>query len=869
MAKLMVRFLITAAAFAPAPVFAQTDSADETQSEPGREIVVTATRQETTLQKTAAVVNVINAQKIEDLRITDVQAITQSVPGLKLDGNISFQSRLGLRGAITTGDRASLSQSVGLYIDGIFIGRQVGLLAQLQDAERVEVLRGPQGTLFGRNVVGGAISIISKDPSKTPEGKIFAGAGSFGMREFGARYSGPISDRLGFDLSGSYREDNGWLTNVVTGNKLDARRDILVRGKLAYDADPLRIEAFLNYSHNGVKGLPRSTVATTIDRPEQCATGPSNFIRTQLRAAGFTTAQINAQVAQICAAPLTGDPVRFNPITIAENPRQTQKARDGSSEADSFTGGITATIKLGERISLESITGYSSILSKATDFDFYVDPLLGLLQDQRVLNNTFQQELRLFGTLPAFGIDDAVNYQFGGFYWWDRVRSDAEARITAAVNAPEDVFGVAFGGVQPTIYELPFLPGNLVSPLVNQLNGNPPKRFNNYERATTDSLAAYGQVTVRPAEWLGITLGGRYTRDKLRATTLVVGDAADSSSLLPPPCFFIGDAGDPAFPSRLAKLDAQSAIANNLTLSQCASAPGFARNSDKFTYKAGIEGLWENVGPFDSLLIYGSITSGYKAGAFVFRGSIPTAIELPPETVTNYEVGFKALFANGRIAFNVSAFQADYNDLQTLSSSQTTTIGGGTARAVSVDARSRGLEMQLQLFPTRGLSIDLFYALLDAKARPGQTVPDFNNNPVQIGGNRLPQAPKQSLTAGLSYRTDLNENTKLRFNTNFNYESSVCYTIENTSCLYPVLVEASIQRNWDASLGITYKNFDLSLFMRNILDRQAANRVLAGPTSAMYHPFEAFGLRKQYWGGLIQRPRTFGATLSYKFGERR
>jgi outer membrane receptor protein involved in Fe transport len=204
--------------------------------------------------------------------------------------------------------------------------------------------------------------------------------------------------------------------------------------------------------------------------------------------------------------------------------------------------------------------------------------------------------------------------------------------------------------------------------------------------------------------------------------------------------------------------------------------------------------------------------------------------------------------------------------LQTLSSSQTTTIGGGTARAVSVDARSKGLEAQLQLFPARGLSIDFFYALLDAKARAGQTVPDFNNNPVQIGGNRLPQAPKRSFTVGLSYRTDVGEDTKLRFNTNFNYEGVVCYTIENTSCNYEVLRKASIQRNWDASLGITHKRVDLSLFVRNILDRQAANRVLAGPTSAMYHPFEAFGLRKQFWGGLIQRPRTFGATLRYNFG---
>ena len=229
------------------------------------EVVVTAERREANLQETPVTLTALTGEQVADQGITTTQDIAKTVPNLQLLPLTSSPStfQIGLRGGVEqTGGLIVSEPVVGLYVDDVYRGRLQGSNVQLLDVERVEVLRGPQGTLYGRNTFSGAIKIVTRTPSadsQWAEGSI--GAGSFGEWNAKASVGGGLTDHLGGSLSVLYRDQSdGWIFNRATNRDIGKERNLALRGKLAWADGPLSATLTLGYAKDENDGYIAAAV---------------------------------------------------------------------------------------------------------------------------------------------------------------------------------------------------------------------------------------------------------------------------------------------------------------------------------------------------------------------------------------------------------------------------------------------------------------------------------------------------------------------------------------------------------------------------------------------------------------------------------
>ncbi len=335
------------------------------------EIVVSASRKAQNLQEAAAVITVMNAGEIEKLRLGGIGGLTESVPGLSLDGSHKDQNRIGMRGAFSSADTPSSGQAVGLYIDGVYFGRSASMGPVLFDMEQIEVLRGPQGTLYGPNVVGGLINIQTKDPSlEVNEGKIEVTAGNFGALEVAGRFSTPlIEDELAASISIMKSDSDGWVRNLVTGNKLDQVDTTSLRLKALWTPnDKTRVESFVEFWQDDTFGEVRHLYARV------------------------------------------GEPERFD---IPSDIERTLINDDAEYDRDVYTVGLSVDYDISEKVTLKSITSVHETDSLSEDVPFLAGLEEGINATRDSQVETFTQEFLLFG--EARNLD----WQTGVYYYDD------------------------------------------------------------------------------------------------------------------------------------------------------------------------------------------------------------------------------------------------------------------------------------------------------------------------------------------------------------------------------------------------------------------------------------------------------------------
>ncbi|CAN0301057.1 unnamed protein product, partial [Ectocarpus sp. 13 AM-2016] len=179
------------------------------------EVVVTAQHREESLQDVPIAITAIGAEELRAADISDLNAISLRTPGFSMGTFTPAQPQLYIRGIGSNADGASEDQSVVVFLDGVYLGRTAGQAFDLYDLERIEVLRGPQGTLYGKNAAGGALNIITQKPSDEFEGGIEVSGGDLGYLSTRAKVSGPLSDNLAGKLSLSYKERDGYVESIV------------------------------------------------------------------------------------------------------------------------------------------------------------------------------------------------------------------------------------------------------------------------------------------------------------------------------------------------------------------------------------------------------------------------------------------------------------------------------------------------------------------------------------------------------------------------------------------------------------------------------------------------------------------------------
>jgi len=422
------------------------------------EVIVTATKRAQSLQDTPVAVNAFTADTIEEAGINNASDLAVMTPALTINVNTSpFNARMTIRGVGTAQTDPALEPSVGLFVDDVFIGRTGLGMSDLTDIERIEVLQGPQGTLYGKNTNAGAISVITKKPNLDEfEGHIEASAGNYSMGRLTASASGPLTDSLAYRLSGSINQRDGYYDNAG-GDDLNDADDWNLQGKLYWEASDV-LTVMLNGSH--------------IERDTTCC-----------GADAVQTDAVNAALIDQSFSPDKNDPYDYKVAVDIDSGFE--------MESDLMSATIDYSAPFGE---IKSITAWN-------DYEYTVnqDPDRSQLDVLALVNDEFEgdslsQELRLTSSIGS-----SFDYQLGLFYYEQTTKRGGTGEPFVIVG--EDFIPI---GAQQ---DLPFpVPINfLVQPGDNLL-----AEFNQ----ETETIALFGQATWHIGDAWHITGGLRWTDEE-------------------------------------------------------------------------------------------------------------------------------------------------------------------------------------------------------------------------------------------------------------------------------------------------------------------------------------------------------------------
>lgn len=567
------------------------------------EIVVTAQRREENLQDVPVAVTALGGDTLKSFRVTDMQDLSGLAPSLHI-GHQGHQSipTIALRGITSGTSQNTVDPKVGLYLDGVYIGRSVGAIFDLADIERVEVLRGPQGTLFGRNATGGAISLVTAAP--TGELSLEQDL-SFGNNEaFRARtiLNLPAFGPLAVKVTYLHDENDGSMENRIGGRTIDLRLRDPRLGVLRY-ADRL-----------GAKDVDAVQLAARL-KASEALTFDYRFDYTDSETVGYPMQTLGIVGA---TAPLVQGIFAFQPlfggITNLSLARLDRVANATSVQPLKVEGhNLTATWQLRDDVALKSITAYRELdqdpniydLSATGGVRFTLPQLFALLGGQAAA----------IPTLPV-GPNDS-------FFTLLTTRETSQRQFTEElqVTVTQDAFDLVAGVFyfdehSPSLSALGiFQPVSNGVVIPTPLDGAFGSGVNE-SIADNQSLAFYSQGTWHATGKLDLTAGLRYTQDDRKTDLIQTGAAA-------------GGGGSSLRPGIYKTDFSNTSIAVNLA------------------YR-----------PTDGVMTYAKVATGYVSG-----GQLDT-IPFGPEKLTNYELGMKSQLLDNRLRTNVAAFYMDYKDLQ-------------------------------------------------------------------------------------------------------------------------------------------------------------------------------------------------------------
>jgi iron complex outermembrane recepter protein len=652
------------------------------------EMVVTSRAREEALQDVPISVSLVSGDTIEETGIENLEELAGLVPNFTVVQD-PIGDKLNIRG-IFTSEVPSLEQSVSTFIDGVNRGRGAQARLDFLDLERVEVLRGPQETLFGKNTVGGALSLTTRKPTPTFEANLNVGYETeLEETTVGGVISGPFTEAVRGRLAYSFSDqDEGFIDNVLLGNSAPLQKDNLARGTLEFDLTEstlLRLRA--DYADFETQGQPFSL---TNPGPLAPLLQPFGLAAGSLR---------RTAIAQNPAGPLAIGNV-------------------GEIEGDSQEVAVTLEQQFKSGGELEVIGAYTSLdFDRSLDADFSPLDALGVFDSE-----DFEQA----SLSVRFLSDDSgrVRYIAGLYYQQSELSLSAVTSLNTPVFAGLSAAGCQAAGLTPTDAQLLFgavaalnmglPPPDVSSQLVRagsaavvnactsfgalQTFPTPLSRFLSLDQ-DVDVGAVYTQVDFDLTPSLQFTLGVRYTVEEKQARQRLF--AADFGTLNP------NAALNPALFTLL------ESTPHDFSRDQ------LDRKENKTTYSGTLQ--WKATDTFNA---YISTSSGFKAGGFNVAALSASAAEAEfgPEEVVAYELGFKAGLFGGRAQLNAAFFFTDIEDLQ---GSQFT---GGTSFIVqnAAEAETKGVEVdaRYQFNKDIGVSVAASYTDFEFTSfpRPGCSV---------------------------------------------------------------------------------------------------------------------------------------------------
>ena len=719
------------------PAFAQDAESEAQAARNDNVIIVTATRRAQDVQDIPLAVTAISPQQLEAQRVVNIQQIAALAPSFTASQAqlASGSVVLRVRGVGTTSNNIGFESAVGIFIDGAYQARPGVALSEFVDVERVEVLRGPQGTLFGRNTSAGALNITNVRPDVTEfSGFVNAEYGNFDEKSLQGAVNVPIvQDTLALRVTGALRQRDGFLTVVDrTGREVGDTNDVdqwLVRGQLGWDTDSgLRGRLIADYSKSqssccGAVELYQSPLVTggayaAVGMGLNGGNGQPSVSTSERDQGAFERAMDNRVVS-----------ANFAPIADIENYGVTGELEFPISEnAD--------VIFIGSYRKYDSFENYDSDF---TGLDIFNVPALNLEIDNWTAELRFQGE----------GMGGKLNYMIGGFYSDETI--DQSATFALGQDFGENVGALLFPATAGALGPNPLTVFTGVDPAGT--------RTTNRFQQDAKSYALFTHNSFEITDGLELTVGARYSwEDKSGGFT----QTATNNRICPATLTAVGAGGvAPVVPAALRPsfiglgCFGFTAPAN---LPQSAALPlvrtfqsDFNDEELIYTVKLGYE-----FSPFVSS--YASFTHGYKAGGInldttaAVGGADPTFLS---EEVDAFELGVKGQTPDGALTVNIAAFYEEFTNFQVLEFT-------GTAFAtfnVPV-AETKGIEIESLLRPADGLTLNLAATFLEA------SYPDDcagNQTAVQVValcGNDLTNAPQVVALAGAMWEKPINDSTE-------------------------------------------------------------------------------------------------------------
>ena len=833
MKKVSLRnILLTASAFAvilPASAIAQevnsgdlADAAGETAAQPEAArtlstVVVTSRRTGENLQDAPIAITSLDSEALEQLAVQNVTELNRSAPGVNLvQPTVSpFGLQMNIRGQVSSDTAAFSGTVVGAYLDDTFLGQAgiSGSLLNFDDLQRVEVLRGPQGTLYGRNVTGGVIRFITAEPVDEFEGYVQAGTGNYGRQAYSGMLNVPISDDMAFRIVGSYQARDGYSYDIRSQRDLDDLEQANFRANLQWkptDDFQMNLKAWYGQGSNGgadqrivyfqpgltpaafsimvaegFNGVTAGTLAPLIfgGTPQQVGAAAG--------AALGALPQVNALVAQSMNASrdrTLGDP---------NYPQFTD------SDTEGFSG--TLAWDLGN-VELKSISSYTA---GSSDRAFHVGggPTTLLFTEQKGENTQYTQEFQANGT--AF--DDRLTYAAGLFYLRSDIvdTRDQSSRDGAFIYVlGQRGLGVTSGSITENTAEI-------------------------------ESTAVYGQASYALTDTINATLGLRYTDESMNT---------DSNGIQLPNLTTGGNARciGPA-PNTVAT-----------PIADCGGSAGV--NHTNWSYTAGLD--WSLT---PDVLVYAKTSRGFKAGGVnVFAAAYAPISPFDPEQNTEHEVGIKSEWFANRLRLNATYYNTSYEDIQRTVAFEVTPGLIVTAVQNAAEATINGAELETQFVAADGLTLSANAAWTDAGY---DSYPVFNatfpNRIKDQSGFPFQGLSEWTYNIGASYDFDIAErdvNARIGYSWRDDavlFENDLLPNVFGSTAFAPesaLTQEAFGLLDASVSIDLPKYNSTLTVWGKNLTDEKFFVSMISLVNNGV----------GTGWGNL-GAPMTFGADLKVRF----
>jgi outer membrane receptor protein involved in Fe transport len=875
--------------------------------ENSNDIVVTAQGRSQALQDVPLAVSAVSAESLQNSGASDIRQLNQLAPSLLVSSTgTEANGSARIRGIGTVGDNPGLESSVAVFVDGVYRSRSGIGLNELGEIERVEVLRGPQGTLFGRNASAGLIHIISKKPNLNEfEGFGELSYGNYDFMRASGGVTGPIGEGLGFRVDGVYVKRDGFYNDVNNGTDVNDRDRLFVRAQLLYEAsDALSLRLIGDYTKRDEKCCG----AVYLNRAFNPLIGNLNEPATPISSTqGNNIINVIRDLGQSTTA--FSNPFSRN---ISVTP-----GRSYAGETEDKGISLEANYSLGAA-TLTSITAYRDYDSgQGGDIDYSTVDILYRSPAGGGFNRrfkTFSQELRLQGQalgdkldwlVGAYYADEELtatdNLRFGNQYGRFATCRLVSGSALGALYSPTSpgclaARPAAFGPASPAIYAG-----------IDRLDSvNDRGSTHDVYRQNSRNYAFFTHNIFHITDQLALTVGLRYTNERKRLNATFGNDntacPAQQAALVP----FLGNAGLAAIAGGLISLTCQgnsTAELNGVSITD-------RRSEDEFTGTGVL-----SYKPNRDLLLYASYSRGYKAGGFNLDRSalkspiLPFAatpggaqglvqnLQFDPEKNKAYEIGAK--YSRGGLTLNAVLFRQEFENfqlntfngtvflVQTINGCSNLVGGSGTDQDlegpngagrgtcspddISYGVRSQGLELEGSARPTRDITVTAGFTYADTKYR-SDLVGSRTGVPLDpalrmLPGRQLSNAPKFVTTASFGWTPDIGTSGLSGL---FYVDTRMTGDYNTGSDLFPQKAQDGYAI-FNARVGIRGpgERWGVELWAQNLFDINYTQVAFNSPfqAGATAAPFvdPQFPGGRQIFSAFLAEPRTYGITGRFRF----